>query len=412
MTAQSVVLSLVLAASGPGHSLGWPQWGGPTRDFKVFGAGPLASWPSGGPRVDGGTVYTLYRPVKGVIATVLSKFSGSGEEPEVVAALDAATGATRWEHSYAAPFLPKMNMEYGPGPHSTPLVAGDLVVAVGVTGKMHALDKRTGKVAWSHDLLAEYGGTVHGRGYSCSPMAYGDTVVVSVGGGPGKALMAFRLKDGSVAWSNGDYEVSPASPTLVTVDGQEQLLYFHAGGVAGLNPKDGTQYWNHPHRTDYGLNISLPVWGEDNLLFISSAYSAGARGLEVRQAGGKTTVKELWFNPKMRLHIGNAVRVGELVFGSSGDFGPAFFTAINARTGQIAWQERGLSRGSFVWADGKVVILDEDGTLALAAPTAQGLNLQSKAEVLERTAWTVPTLVGTRLYVRDRATIKALELGG
>jgi outer membrane protein assembly factor BamB len=123
-------------------------------------------------------------------------------------------------------------------------------------------------------------------------------------------------------------------------------------------------------------------------------------------------VKELWFNPKVRIHLGNAIRVGDLVFGSSGDFGPAFFTAVHAKTGQVAWQERGLSRASSVWADGKLVILDEDGTLVLAAPTEQGLNEKARAEVLERIAWTVPTLVGTRLYLRDRATIKALELGG
>jgi outer membrane protein assembly factor BamB len=429
MTVRRAVLPLILMGAGlaQAQAPGWPQWGGPTRDFKASAGRLAASWPSGGPRevwsrdlgegysavtMDGGTLYTMYRPVKGIVATVLSKFTGSAEEPEVVAALDAATGETRWEHSYQAPAVRGMNMEYGPGPHSTPLVLRDVVVAVGVTGKLHALDKRSGAVVWAHDLYSEYGGKVQGRGYSCSPLAYGDTVIVTVGGGSGgKALMAFRQKDGSVAWKNGDYDPSPASPLLINVDGQDQVVLFHADGVAGVSPQDGSPLWTQAHRTDYGLNISLPVWGEGNLLFVSSAYGAGSRGLRLSQAGGRTTVKELWFNPKMRLHLGNAVRVGDMVYGSSGDFGPAFFTAIDARTGTIAWQERGFSRASSVWGDGKLVILDEDGTLALATPDAQGLNVRSKAEVLARTAWTVPTLVGTRLYLRDRATIKALELG-
>jgi outer membrane protein assembly factor BamB len=361
--------------------------------------------------VDGGTLFTMYRPVKGVVATVLSKLTGgSDSDPEVVAALDAATGATRWEHSYPAPILAAMNVEYGPGPHATPLVAGDLVIAVGGTGKMHALDKRTGRVVWAHDLYGEYGGTVQGRGYSCSPLAYGDTVIVSVGG-RGQALMAFRLKDGSVAWKAGDYPVSPSSPLVIDVDGQPQVVFFHADGVVGVSPQDGTTLWSHPHQTQYGLNISVPVWGAGNVLFLSSAYGSGSRGLQLTQAGGRTTVKELWSNPKMRVHMGNAVRIGDLVYGSSGDFGPAFVTAINPRTGTIAWQERGLARACPVAADGRLVLLDEDGTLALAAPSAQGLNVQSRAPVLSRTAWTVPTLVGTRLYLRDRATIKALDLG-
>jgi outer membrane protein assembly factor BamB len=227
MTVARAVLAVIVSGAGLAYAQGpgWPQWGGPTRDFKAPAGRLAATWPTGGPRevwsrslgegysaitVDAGTLYTMYRPVKGLVATVLSKFTGSGEEPEVVAALDAATGATRWEHSYPAPFVSGMNMEYGPGPHSTPLVAGDLVVAVGVTGKMHALDKRTGRVVWSQDLYTKYGGRVQGRGYSCSPMAYGDTVIVTVGG-PRKALMAFRQKDGSLAWQGGDYEPSPAS---------------------------------------------------------------------------------------------------------------------------------------------------------------------------------------------------------
>ena len=145
--------------STPGSPDGWLQWGGPTRDFKAPSTGLAASWPEDGPRelwsrplgdgysaivVDGGTLYTMYRPLKGFLSTMVGKVTGSTSDPEVVIALDAATGKTLWEHVYDAPLLPDMGMEYGPGPHSTPLVAGDLVFAPGVTGKLHALDKKTG----------------------------------------------------------------------------------------------------------------------------------------------------------------------------------------------------------------------------------------------------------------------------
>ena len=125
---------------------------------------------------------------------------------------------------------------------------------------------------------------------------------------------------------------------------------------------------------------------------------------------GKTTVRELWFNPRVRIHIGNAMRLGDLVIGSSGDFGPGILTAVNVRTGEVAWQERGLARAVSLYADGKLILLDEDGVLALAYPDARGLNLRSRAEVLTNRAWTVPALAGTKLYLRDRVNIKALEL--
>jgi hypothetical protein len=99
------------------------------------------------------------------------------------------------------------------------------------------------------------------------------------------------------------------------------------------------------------------------------------------------------------------------VYGSSGDFGPAFFTAVEVRTGNVAWQERGFARAVSLHVDGKLLLLDEEGTLALASPSPQGLSVHARAKVLDKLAWTVPTLVGTTLYLRDRETIKALELG-
>jgi outer membrane protein assembly factor BamB len=415
---------LVVAVTAPGSLAGWSQWGGPTRDFKAPSTGLAATWPADGPRelwsrplgdgysaivADGGTLFTMYRPVKGLIATMFGKMTGSTGEPEVVIALDAATGKTLWEHTYDAPLLSGMGMEYGPGPHATPLVAGDLVFAPGVTGKLHALDKRTGRVVWSHDLWAQMGGKKQGRGYSCSPLAHGANVILTLGG-PGQAVVAFDQKTGGVVWKNGSFDPGPSSPIVIDVDGQPQLVVFHSDGIAGLDPTNGTTYWNHGHRTDYGLNIAMPVWGADNLLFMSSAYSGGSRVLEVKQTAGKTAVRELWFNRRLRVHIGNAIRLGDIVFGASGDFGPAIFTALNVRTGATAWQERGLARASGVYADGKLILLDEDGVLALARPDAKGLNVQSRAEVLTNRAWTIPTLVGTKLYLRDRINIKALEL--
>jgi hypothetical protein len=96
---------------------------------------------------------------------------------------------------------------------------------------------------------------------------------------------------------------------------------------------------------------------------------------------------------------------------SSGDFGPAFLTAINVKTGAIAWQDRAFARAQLLYADGKLIVLDEDGTLGLATVSAQGLKVLARAPILENVAWTPPTLVGKTLYVRDRKSIAAYDLG-
>jgi len=390
----------------------WRQWGGPGRNFQLEPAPLATSWPDGGPErlwsrplgegysaivVDEGVLYTMYR---------------DGDQ-EVIIALDAGTGETRWQHRYPAPLLEEMGYgiwlrSAGPGPYSTPLIHGDRIYAVGVSAKFHALDKKTGNVLWSHDLHQEFGMENY-SGYASSPIAYQDKVILPVGG-RGQGVVAFQLENGEVAWKNQDFGLAPASPVLIDMDGEEQLVVFAPSQLVGLDPRDGNLLWSHPHPTEYGLNISTPVWGEGNLLFCSSAYNGGSRVIRLRRVDGKTTAEELWFNNRMRVHFGNALRIGDLVLGTSGDFGPAFFTALDVRTGEEVWRERSFGRSHMLYADGKLVIVDEDGELAVATPTETGLEVHARTEALTENAWTPPTLVGSRLYIRDRKNVLALDL--
>jgi len=405
----STVESITLKGGAVGAGGAWPGWGGPRRDFKPEARGLARSWPEGGPRrlwsrelgegysgivAVGETLYTMYR---------------RGEQ-DVIVALEEATGKTRWEHAYQAPFSPDYELANGSGPHSTPLVEGELLFAVGPTAKMHALDKRTGKKVWARDLIEEFGGTVRVRGYSCSPLAYKDTVIVFAGGA-GSSVLALRQKDGSVVWKSGDFANSHSSPLLIRVDGQEQLVAFLFDDIVGLDPNDGRLLWRHPHKTDFGLNVSTPVWGEDNLLFCTSAYGGGARVLRLSQKDGQTRVEEVWFHRQMRVHFGNVVRVDDYVYGSSGDFGPTPFTAVEVKTGRVVFRDRRFSKANLLYADGRFLLLDEDGTLTLVSVTPQGVQVHAQAALMAHNAWTAPTLTGTRLYLRDRKTAMAVELG-
>jgi N-acyl-D-aspartate/D-glutamate deacylase/outer membrane protein assembly factor BamB len=412
-------------ASGNGQasvtSDGWPQWGGPQRNFMVDAFDLAESWPAGGPRelwsrplglghstiaVDEGLLFTMYRPAAGDGA----QFAGR----EAVIALDGATGETVWEHAYPARPL---NFNFGAGPHSTPLIVGERLFTAGTNKQIHALDKRSGEVLWSHDLVAEYGAPptlirpAVKAGYACSPLAWGDLVIVTAGG-EGQSVMAFRQDDGALAWSGGDFLIAPSSPILIDVGGQTQLVVVGGQSVNGLDPDTGEVLWSHPHDTDGDMNNTTAVWGDDDVLFVSAAYDSGSRALRLTRTAAGTTVEELWHTRDMQVMFGSTIRLGDFIYGSSGGFGPAFISALDLTDGSIAWRERGFARGSLLYAGGKVLILDEDGALALAAVSPEGLTVHARAEVLTGTAWTAPTLVETTLYLRDRQVIKALDLGG
>ena len=301
-------------------------------------------------------------------------------------------------------------MNPGPGPDSMPVILGDRVYSVGVTSKVHCLDKKTGKPLWSHDLIKEFNATFLVYGYSCQPLPYKNSLILMVGG-RGHALMAFDRNTGSVVWQKQDLANSNSSPVLINVDGQDQVVAFMASNIVGVDPNNGELLWSHPHSTQYGLAITMPVWGPDNLLFFSSSYDGGSPALHLTRSNNKTNVQELWHNNRVRIHFGSIIRIGDYVYGSSGHDGPCLMTAVEVKTGKVAWQTCDFAKASFILAEGKFIIVDEDGNLGLATPSPQGLTVHSKVALLSNNAWTIPTLVGTNLYVRDRKTIMALDVG-
>jgi outer membrane protein assembly factor BamB len=413
---KSILATLLLSTASVYAAGEWTQFGGPRRNFTSDAKGLATSWPAAGPKqlwtralgeghssilVDGPRLYTMYRPLG-----LMSMIRRSQEE--VIISLDAATGKTLWEHRYPASTA-GLDFEYGAGPHSTPLIVGTKLFAASTLKELFALDKQSGKVLWAHDMIKEYSAGMPGRGFSPSPIAYRDSVILPAGGP--NAVLAFDQATGKLLWKGPRFEASPASPILINVDGEDQLVMFGGAEIVGLNPSSGAVLWRHPHKTEWGLNISTPVWGDGNILFSSSAYNSGTRCLQLSKVGGQTAVKELFFTNQMRVHIGTVIRIGDYAYGASGDFGPSFITAINVKTGKIAWRDRSFSRSTFLHADGKLIILDEDGTLGLATVSPEGLKVLTRASVMTKTSWTVPTLVGTKLYIRDRKDILALELG-
>ncbi len=415
----------------------WPQFGGPNRDFTVHSVKLADSWPEDGPKAlwkrelgdgystivaDGGLLYTMYRT----------------DDNEFTVALRKETGETVWEHKNPSPFTPVM-AQFGPGPHTTPLVAGNRLYTIGTNAVLHCYNKKTGEVIWKHDLAGEFGAPIPERGYGSSPIAYKNTIIVAVdrkrpadqegaagaaGGSEdkgdeaketdqpaeGQSLIAFDQATGRIAWKSQDYPIGYASPILIDFDGEEQLVLVMQDGIMAVDPNGGGILW-HTETTPQGANIMSPVWNGGNLVFFSSAYDSGARAIKIGKVGGKTEAEQIWYTRKMRMHHGNAVRIGDYVYGSSGDFGPAFFMGLNINTGEVAWRERGFAKATCLYADGKVIILDENGQLALTTASPEGLTVHSKCKIAEPTAWAAPTLVGRTLYVRDRKHIMALDVG-
>jgi hypothetical protein len=80
------------------------------------------------------------------------------------------------------------------------------------------------------------------------------------------------------------------------------------------------------------------------------------------------------------------------------------------KTGNVLWKDRTIPAAAFLYADGKLIMVDQDGNLSLAKVSPGGLQVLSRATLLHSNAWTAPALVGTTLYLRDRSSMMAVDL--
>ena len=390
----------------------WRVWGGPQRDFLTTSSGifkpgsekwmpnpPKKLWER--PLGDG---YSAIAVEDRILYTAFRR-----ESSDVVTALDSSTGKTIWEFAYSAPFKNEYSAGVGPGPYAMPQVIGDRAVTASGIGQIHSLNKSDGKPVWSLDLFKDFGGTRLKFGYSSHPLPYKDSLILLAGGSK-HGVLRVRQNDGGVVWSNHRLESAHSSPLLINVDGQQQVALLLAKEIVGIDPETGELLWRHPHPTEYGLAVSTPVWADGNLLFVSSAYNGGARALKLGRVGNKTEVRELWYNPRIQSHIGTMIRQGGYVYLSNGQ-NVGLITAVELQNGRIAWQVRDFVKAQMLYADGRLIILDEDGNLGVGLATPERFQALAKWPILSAVAWSPPTLVGNRLYLRDRKVIMALEFG-
>jgi hypothetical protein len=144
---------------------------------------------------------------------------------------------------------------------------------------------------------------------------------------------------------------------------------------------------------------------------VSAEYDAGSKMIELQRNGLQTKATELWSSPRLRLHHGNAMRIDDTIYFSSGGKGSqAILSAVDVRSGKIHWQQRSIQKATFVWADRKLITLDQDGNLMIAHPSPEGFKISAQASLLTNLSWTPPALVGTRLYIRDRRSMMSVDL--
>ncbi len=392
----SITLLFSQAAAQAGGD--WPQWRGANRDGISKETGLLKQWPADGPPLlwkatGAGGGYSSFSVANNRIYTM-----GLRGTREFVIAFDAATGKEAWATPHGGAF----RNDRGDGPRGTPTVDGDRIYALGGNGDLSALETRTGKVVWTMNVLEKFGGTNITWGISESPLVVGDKVLVNAGG-PGASIVALNKKDGALVWKSQSDRAGYSSAIPVTIGNTTQVVFFTHTRAVGLDIKDGKLLWEYGRAANNVANAATPIV-RGNRVFISSDYGTGAGLVEIGAAGAK----EVYFTKDMRNHHSSSVLIGDHLYGFSG----GILTAMRFDTGEVAWKDRSVGKGSIVFADGHLYALSENGVVGLVEATPTGYQEKGRFRIQQDAlpTWAHPVVAGGRLYLRDQDTIYAYDV--
>lgn len=381
----------------------WPDFRGARRDGVYRGEPIRTSWPTAG-------LTPLWKqPIGGGYAS----FAVAGSRAftieqrgrqEVVAAYDIRTGQELWTNAWDGEFRETMG---GDGPRATPTWAGDVVFALGALGEFRALDSTNGRVRWRTNILQDAGASNLQWGMAAAPLVVDDAVVVLPGGSTGQSVIAYDRTTGRRLWAALPDQAAYASPVLVTLKGVRQILVVTADRLVALSTDGSAVLWSHPWPgPNNGINAAQPLMIGEDRVYLSSGYGMGASVIEVSRDSGGFATREIWRNTRMKNRFASAVVREGIIYGLD----ESILAAIDAETGEQKWKGGRYGYGQLLLAGDHLIVLTEDGELALVRATPERHEELAKFPVLNGKTWNAPALASGILLVRNLAEMAAFDL--
>lgn len=352
-----------------------------------------------------------------------SSFASRGEllytqeqrgEEELVSCYLAGSGELVWRHADPVRFW---EANAGAGPRGTPYLHGSLVLTFGGTGILNALDAATGALLWTKDVGEDAAVEVPEWGFASSPLVVDRTGPAGAGAGEEEAggqplvivaaagrLAAYDLGNGERRWLGPEQGSGYSSPHYAEIAGEPQVLLQNSAGLVALDPADGALLWEHAW-TSSGIVQPAVLPGGKILL---GSDRKGLCGLRVSRSPEGWQVERLWSSARLKPYFSDFVVHGPHAYGFDG----GRLVCVEVDGGKRMWKDGDFGSGQMVLArdSGLLLVLSEEGELALVAADPAGYRELGRVPALAGKTWNHPVLVDDRLYVRNGEEMASFRL--
>ena len=343
-------------------------------------------------------------------------------DDEIVSCCSVLTGAPEW--AVAVPGRHETVLG-GVGPRSTPTIMDGVVYAHGATGWLHAIDGATGAVRWKKNVLDELGidpeahAAMVAWGRAGSPLVTSDLVIVPAGGPRTRrsaqepeflALVAFDRSTGERLWTAGDEQISYVTPERVTFGGREMIVSVNEAHVAGYDPADGHEIWEHPWlgHSNSDASCSQAMLVGDRRLFLSKGYGIGAAVFEIEKSDAEPwTLREVWRNSGLLKTKFTNVAIHE---GHAYGLSDGILECVRLDDGARRWKAGRYGQGQLLRVGPLLLVQAESGEVVLVDASPEKHVVRGQLAAIDGQTWNNLSLSGRRLLVRNAEEAACYEL--
>jgi len=394
------------ALYGIADDLDWSRWRGPNGDGISMETGWDPEALEGGPKI----VWKTNVGLGYSNAVIKGKYlytMGNEDGEDNIYCLNGETGKEVWRYSY-----PHQHFGgYGGATQSTPIVEGMYVYALSIEGILLCLEAKNGKLRWKKDLISEYDVVKPYFGFGGSPVIEGDLIILTAN----TSGIALNKKTGEMVWGSDkppeklylDSSTGPhyATPVMYDYEGKRYAVITSYVGVHSVDVETGKVLWLYKWEPYRNTHVSDPLIFNGKVFIEQFKKMHGSVLLDIKRGEPKV----LWKNQSLSSDVSSPVLINGYIYGCAGGpyYSHGLLRCLDVKTGEVMWEEDlETVTITLMAADGKLIILEDDGTLRIADATPSSYKEISSGNVpvgegQSRKFWTPPVLCNGKIYCRN-----------
>jgi outer membrane protein assembly factor BamB len=276
-----------------------------------------------------------------------------------------------------------------------------------------AIDTQTGSVLWKNTELPHD----HGKnGPGSSPILHEDLLILNCDGTELRYVTALDKHTGKRKWTTHrsnvefldgkapDLKKAYHTPSVITMNGREELITMGAFRISGMDPATGRELWwvDIPGFS----NVTRPVYGH-GLIYVATGFMRPEFwAIRPGGSGDVTETHVAWKSTRQAPQKPSPVLIGDEIYMISDN---GIVSCMDARTGELHYSERlgGEHSASPLVADGHIYWFDQEGTTYIQK-AGKAFNVVGKNRLPDG-FMASPAVVGDTLFLRTESRLYRIE---